>query len=257
MARPPKPGLDYFQVDVDIYDDIKILRAEELADPDGDKPWIRFSVSAIAIRMLREIFKRGYYIEVTNDFLFSVSKRSSPVITTTLLKHVINCLAQSGFFHFDIYNKNNIITSHGIQNRYSFIIKSSNRRKIFFREDIQLFYEEKKVINNSKSTERQETTTERQETTTERQETTTERQESTHIIYPSFTIVSDKDNKVYNSINNNKEEKEGSGQETTTERQETTTERQETTTERQETTTERQETTTERQETTTERQLLK
>ena len=67
MARPVKYGLKYFPLEIALYDDDKILLAEELIDPDGSRPWPRFAVSAIAVRMFREIYKDGYYMEWTQS----------------------------------------------------------------------------------------------------------------------------------------------------------------------------------------------
>ncbi len=56
MARPFKQGLDYFPIDVDIFDDAKI---KELNFKYG------YLGEIIYIRLLTLIYRNGYYIEKT------------------------------------------------------------------------------------------------------------------------------------------------------------------------------------------------
>ena len=228
MARPIKENLDYFQVDVAIYGDDKIILAQELIDPMGTEPWLRFAVPAIAIRMLREIYNESYFIEWNDKVIMIKSAKMESVITMIVLKKIVDCLLQSGFFSMELFNKCGVLTSHGIQERWFFIQKNSNRSKAIIRDDIKLYSE---VIHIRKSNLPKKQGFLPQETTPNEQETTPNEQESTH--KKVYSLSNSKGNTKSNTNNTNSVNNINKNgflpQETTSNEQETTSNEQETT----------------------------
>ena len=66
MARPPKTGLEYFPLDVDIAEDEKILYLESETGLEG---------FAVYVKLLATIYRSGYYIMWTETQLGIYSRR--------------------------------------------------------------------------------------------------------------------------------------------------------------------------------------
>lgn len=131
MARPLKEGLDYFPLDVDFFDDDKILLIESEFGIKG---------SIIALRLLCKIYKeKGYYYQWGADecLLFTRSLGVEGV-TNKLVDEVINGLIRRCFFDKRCFDEFKILTSKGIQERYVSIVKTSKikRKKILENYDL-------------------------------------------------------------------------------------------------------------------------
>ena len=138
MPRPQKTGLEYIQLDVNFFDDDKILLAQELIDPGGKDHWMRFAVGRVAVQLLVEILKESYFINWTDRIALIKANKMGGAITLGNLKKIISCLVESGFFSADIFNKYSILTSHGIQKRWYSISKSCHRKNILIISEINL-----------------------------------------------------------------------------------------------------------------------
>lgn len=223
MARPEKMGLDYFHVEIGLYEDDKILYAQEIIDPLGNDPWLRFAIPSIAIRLLREIFKDGYYLNWDDKVALVLASKLDSVITMAVLKRIVDCLVESEFFNIEIFTKYRILTSAGIQKRWYFVVRNANRKNISVRGDIKLINEEdlerktkwkNEKVKKKLTTNKTELIT--QETTENEQVSTPKGQVSTQIIlFFSFIkyynkdtikhIISNKENKIF-IIKENKRE---------------------------------------------------
>ena len=128
MGRPNKEGLDYFPLDIDIFEDHKILLAQELVDPEGDAHFLRLLLPYVAIRLLREIYHNGYYMRWNKEECLTLSAKIRHGITISILDKITSCLIKTGFFSSYIYNTYNILTSKGIQERWLNVVKDSNRK---------------------------------------------------------------------------------------------------------------------------------
>lgn len=115
VARPKKAGLDYFPLDVNVSDDDKIFYLEAEYGVEG---------FGIFIKLLLKIYDEGYYIE-WDDFNIKVTSRKVNVDINTL-REVVNVCLESGLFNKKLYEKYNILTSKGIQERY---LEATIRRK--------------------------------------------------------------------------------------------------------------------------------
>lgn len=116
MGRLAKKGLEYFPMDIDMFQDIRIRK---LIKYQGGA-----SVSVYTL-LLCLIYKDGYYMRWDNELPFIVSE-----ITGLEEKHiseVIKCCLSIGLFDKNLYEKEKVLTSRSIQQRYC-NIKRLNKR---------------------------------------------------------------------------------------------------------------------------------
>lgn len=115
MARPRKDGLDYFPLDVNFLSDLKI------------KKIIRaYGAQAVAVVMsvLTTIYRdNGYFATYDDDLIFIIADELK--LEDGYVKNVIEKLIEVDFLNKEQKEKNNILTSIGIQERY---LKACERR---------------------------------------------------------------------------------------------------------------------------------
>ena len=107
MARPPKEGLDYFPLDVDMAEDKRVQFVVGKCGQEG---------FATIIHLLMAIYRNGYYLTWDELELYSTSQRINLPVNT--ISEVINHLLNYGFFDKEKFDLFGILTSHGIQTRY-------------------------------------------------------------------------------------------------------------------------------------------
>lgn len=108
MVRPKKTGLDYFSIDVDIVQDLKVrklLRHKEGARALG-----------VLMGILCQIYKNGYYIDYNEDTLFILA--SDMYEEESLVNEIVDHCLKVGLFDKEIFDNYHVLTSHGIQERY-------------------------------------------------------------------------------------------------------------------------------------------
>ncbi len=108
MARPKRTGIDYFSLDVDFFDDEKIL---PISVPFGAKGEI------IVIRLLCAIYREGYFIQWSNGLKFKIANQSK--VSEDLVSDVVLKLIKYHFFNEALFKQYQILTSVGIQKRWS------------------------------------------------------------------------------------------------------------------------------------------
>ena len=106
MARPKKNGLDYFPIDVDIFDDEKVIPVSSEFGTKGD---------GILIRVLCAIYRNGYYVEYSDAFIFKIAKQAGEPYDTVF--DVVSGLVKWGFFDRYMFETFKVLTSRGIQKR--------------------------------------------------------------------------------------------------------------------------------------------
>ena len=115
MARPRKDGLDYFPLDVNFLSDLKI------------KKIIRsYGAQSVAVVMsvLTTIYRdNGYFATYDDDLIFIIADELK--LEDSYVKNVIEKLIEVDFLNKEQKEKNNILTSIGIQERY---LKACERR---------------------------------------------------------------------------------------------------------------------------------
>ncbi len=119
MARPIDSSLKYFPLDVDFYDDPKILMIEEQFGIKG---------SYIASRLLCWIYRNGYYIYWNEDMALIFAKRVGNGFCHSFVNNVVNALVLRRFFNKALFERCAILTSAGIQKRWVRIIQDSKRK---------------------------------------------------------------------------------------------------------------------------------
>jgi hypothetical protein len=112
MARPQKDGLDYFPLDVDMDDKVKLIDA-------------KFGVAGfgILIKIWQTIYDNSYYIRWTEKELLLYKNRINADIN--LINDVVNECIKWDIFNGDLFDAYSILTSSGIQKRY---FEATNRR---------------------------------------------------------------------------------------------------------------------------------
>lgn len=136
MARPTKKGLDYFPLDVNFLSDIKVRRIVKACGSESVH---------ILIALLAYIYRDdGYHVRWNDDIAFLVAdevgaKEGSVVEVKTKALQV-------NFFDKDLFDKYQILTSKGIQDRY--ILATKERKEVILEEDYLLT----KEVNRSNIT---------------------------------------------------------------------------------------------------------
>lgn len=112
MPRPRKKGLDYFPLDVDIFEDDKLFDVQNDYGPLGE---------IIYIRLLCLVYRNGYYYRFESlDKLAAIMIRSIGnrwAKDKKTVKEVILYLAKINLFSSELMQRN-VITSRSIQERY-------------------------------------------------------------------------------------------------------------------------------------------
>lgn len=140
MARPFKNGLEYFPLDVDIFNDDKLFDVQNKYGAIGE---------VVYLRMLCLVYRNGYYYDFQNkERLASILIRSIGnkwINDKSEVLEIVELIVECGLFSGELFAQN-ILTSHGIQERY---IKTTDRRRKSVDEHSLI----KKTDDNIKSSE--------------------------------------------------------------------------------------------------------
>ena len=122
MGRPYKEGVDYWNIDVDFFQDkkIRLLRSQ-------------FGVKGVytTILLLNEIYRTsGYYKQWDEDdcLLMSDSSGVAGDCSPQLIADVVQGLLRRSFFDKGIFERFHVLTSAGIQRRFLFMVGNSRER---------------------------------------------------------------------------------------------------------------------------------
>lgn len=116
MARPTKEGLDYFPLDVGIFEDEKI---EAIAGEFGIKGELA------VIKLLCAVYRKGYFI-VWNDLTKATLLKRLPGVSKEMLNQIVNRLVLWGFFDKELFDSVKVLTSENIQATF---FEATKRRK--------------------------------------------------------------------------------------------------------------------------------
>lgn len=147
MARPQKQGLDYFPLDVDIFQDKKIRILKAKYGVDG---------FAIYVYLLCEIYKNGYYIKADDDFICIMSDELRMSINK--VKQVLNFLLERSLFENKLFQSDKVLTSESIQRRFQLAVKERAKKTpikitgfwLLKKEETETFIQVNSFLNNSK-----------------------------------------------------------------------------------------------------------
>ena len=139
MGRKFKEGLDYFELDCQLDDKIKLIQAEF-----GLKGF------AVVVKLFQRIYgERGYYCEWNEDtILMFMSENGLGSENKSLIQGITEACIRRGLFSDKLYNEYGILTSHGIQERY---VNAVSRRESVKMEKAYLLVD---VVRNNISVDR-------------------------------------------------------------------------------------------------------
>mgnify|MGYP001071288185 CR=1 FL=1 len=141
MARPIKIGLDYFNLDTNVFSDRKIRRLVHVFGTKG---------FTIYIFVLCAIFDdKGYFVQCDDDFLFDIQDRFN--LKEDLVNQVINYSVKLELFSGKMYQDFKILTSRSIQDRYVLIMTQS-KRNFKIQEKYNLLVNSEQTAVNSELT---------------------------------------------------------------------------------------------------------
>ena len=116
MARPIKTGLIYFPLDVDIFDDPKLLHIENQ---------FGFKGELITIKLLCWIYRDGYSCEWNDDTALIFAKKNFSNIGANLCQEVVKELITREFFDKRLFDSFGVLTSAAIQERWLKVVTRS------------------------------------------------------------------------------------------------------------------------------------
>lgn len=116
MARTSRKGLDYFPMDIDIFNDLKIRK---LIKYQGGK------AITVYVLLLCNIYKNGYYMEWDKELPFICSELTG--FEEAYISEVIKTCLTLGLFSSELFEMKKVLTSRGIQERYSRICVQCRR----------------------------------------------------------------------------------------------------------------------------------
>lgn len=121
------PGLDYFPLDLNFYNDDKVALIEAEFGIKG---------STFIIKLLFKIYREGYYCSWDDDICMLFARQLGAEYTIELVCDLIKALIKRNFFDRTLYEKYKILTSKGIQRRYFEAV--SRRKRVDIVEDFIL-----------------------------------------------------------------------------------------------------------------------
>lgn len=117
MARPSNEGLDYFPLDVDYFESMKIMRVSDQFGSDGE---------LAALKLTCWIYRTGYAIE-WDDVAERIFARRVMFNPELPIHEIVESLLDVGYFDRGVFQRTGMLTSRGIQKRWAAAQKLSKR----------------------------------------------------------------------------------------------------------------------------------
>ena len=139
MARSIIRGLEYIPLDLDFWQDRKLLKLRRQCGLDAPM---------IYLVILCAIYKEGYYVKWDEDFAFDIAE-----LLHTEEQHVsdvIDVCLEVDLFSRQMFDAHRIFTSYGIQRRYNMVTERSKRKGCVTEYSLLIPSEEKGI--NSEET---------------------------------------------------------------------------------------------------------
>ena len=118
MSRPIKKGLSYFPLDTDILSDRKTRRLFQNYGCEAFSTYMAILCEAYGTT--------GYYVRYTDDFCFDIGFTLN--LKEERVREIIGFCVEIRLFNRDLFARQGILTSFGIQSRYREINKRSISR---------------------------------------------------------------------------------------------------------------------------------
>lgn len=117
MPRPHKQGLDYFSFDVDFFLDVKIRMLHASYGNDG---------IVLYIYLLTQIYRNGYYIELTDNVIELAAADVGISIEST--RQIVSYLVSRSLLESILTDSVTVITSASIQRRYQLAVYERGKK---------------------------------------------------------------------------------------------------------------------------------
>ena len=119
MRGSQKPGLNYFELDVELDTKFELIEAEF-----GLKGF------AVIVKLYQKIYGgEGYYSEWTKEIALLLARKFG--VSENLVSEIVAASIRRGMFDNDIFRKYSVLTSRGIQKRYFNAISRRKEIEIF------------------------------------------------------------------------------------------------------------------------------
>lgn len=151
MARISKPGLDYFPLDVNFFQDRKVRRISNRHHAAG--------IAALTSLLCLIYKEKGFYVAWNQDTLFDISQEVC--CEEEEMQAIIDDCLSVGLFDTYIYKEYGVLTSQAIQEQYHKIIIDSRRKYKLPLENFWMIKEEKEANDNEEETKESKETKER------------------------------------------------------------------------------------------------
>jgi hypothetical protein len=107
MARPQKEGIDYFPIDCQFSDEVKLIQAE-----------FGLIGLGILIRLWQKIYGgKGFYTKWDDDVALVFASECG--VGVSVVKEVVSACLRRGIFNRQKHDQYKVLTSEGIQERYA------------------------------------------------------------------------------------------------------------------------------------------
>lgn len=131
-----KTSLDYYRVDTDRYQDIRIKRLKKVFRGNG---------IAVYDYILCEIYRvRGCYIEWDESTVFDVAEYFD--LKESQVREIVNYCCSVGLFDKELLASGSVLTSSAIQRRYIEMCTAAKRREIVIPEEYRIIPEQSEII---------------------------------------------------------------------------------------------------------------
>ena len=118
MARPTKTKIDYFPIDCNDDDRMKLVELRH-----------GLVAYAVYVKLLQKIYgNKGYYTDWNEDTALLFSGEYG--IDFRVLNDIISDMLKRGIFDAQMYEKHSILTSKEIQEQYFFVIAKRRQREV-------------------------------------------------------------------------------------------------------------------------------
>ncbi len=121
MAVKNRPGLTYFPLDVDFFNDIKIRHISHKFGPKGE---------ALILRLFCEIYRNGYSLPWDEDTQVLFAQESGSHFTVALIGDVVKESLKRGLFNEAIFTQFGRLTSDAIIKRYLDVCAGAKRSRV-------------------------------------------------------------------------------------------------------------------------------
>lgn len=149
MAAPIKTAFKFFPLYVDLFDNKKIRKAEDIIDPTGDDINSRILVDKFLVRVYATIFKLGYYIKWTDEAKHKLCSEIGNGVTIIKLDRYISALLESNLLNKPMFIQHQILTSKGIQEEWLEMSWTYYRRKgAYIISEYNLVNSEETAVNS-------------------------------------------------------------------------------------------------------------